>query len=263
MSTDSSGTHSPRKPLPEDPDQTAEKVARSYFGIGNDPQAIARGVRRFMVGAVVAAFITPLIFLLRFGEVTALGWGLTVFLIAYCFLSAIGLYFLRRYEYHTTVPLRGDWMDRIGAFWLMACAFGPLLGWFVTDTIFPVTASGWRWQYGLKVFLCIGLPVLTALPLTRYARGKSALVAIPLLIGVTLLPILTGLNPFLDALAGPVIQRVEIVNAGRDGCHALDGQPLNIACQADIWGAQGDVVEITYLRHTGKVIAIARSEEPR
>jgi hypothetical protein len=262
MPTHSTDPKPPRKPPPEEPDQTAEKVAQSYFGIGNDAQAIARGVRRSLIGAVVAAFITPVIFLLRFGEVTALGWGLTVFLIAYCLLSAIGLYFLRRREYHTSVPLKGDWMDRIGAFWLMACAFGPLLGWFITDTIFPVTSAGWRWQYGLKAFLCIWLPVITALPLTRYARGKSALVAIPLLIGITLLPILVGLNPGLDVLAGPVIQRVEIIGTGRNGCRPLKSQPLGIACHAEDWGAPGDVVEITYLRHTGKMISLSRLETP-
>jgi len=39
----------------------------------------------------------------------------------------------------------GQVADRIGAFWLVACAFGPFIGWLIT--LFGVTESSWRWQY--------------------------------------------------------------------------------------------------------------------
>ena len=63
--------------------------------------------------------LVPLIFYLdslRYGraEVGPLGWGLTVFFVMYCLLTAIGLYFRPRTEFHSPVRLRGDWADRVG-----------------------------------------------------------------------------------------------------------------------------------------------------
>jgi hypothetical protein len=146
-----------------------------------------------------------LLFFLRFGEVGELGWGITIFFVVYCLLTATGLYFLPRAEFHTSVPLRGGWADRVGAFWLVACAFGPLFGWFVT-AIFPITTASWRVVYGLRAFLAAGLPLITALPLTRYVRGKAAWVALPLLVGVTLLAVWSAANVSRDLLAGPILR---------------------------------------------------------
>ncbi len=142
-------------------------------------------------------------FYLRFGEVDALGWGITVFFVVYCIVTAIGLYFGPRTEFHTRVPLRGDWLDKIGAFWLVACVFGPFFGWVIASVV-PITLDSWRIVYGLQVFLAAGLPLITALPLTRYVRGKAALIALPLLIIITLLPIWTAADSGRDLINGPI-----------------------------------------------------------
>jgi hypothetical protein len=44
-------------------------------------------------------------------------------------LSTVGdcLHFLIRPKYHTPVEVKNDWIDRIGAFWLVSCAFDPSL----------------------------------------------------------------------------------------------------------------------------------------
>ena len=83
--------------------------------------------------------LIPLIFYLRFRRVGPLGWGTTVFFDTYCVLAAIGLYFRPRTEYHSPVALRGNWLDRVCAFWLVGCAFGPFFGWIVTTGVFPIT----------------------------------------------------------------------------------------------------------------------------
>ena len=159
-------------------------------------------------GAVESAALVPLAFFLRFGEVGVLGWGTTVFFVVYCLLVAVGLYARPRTDLHTRVPLRGDWVDHVGAYWLVACAFGPLVGWAVTSAV-PVTTASWQGLYGLRAVLAAGLPLVTALALSRYARGKAAWVAVPLLVGVTLLPVLTAVAVTQDLWEGPVVWQVQ------------------------------------------------------
>jgi hypothetical protein len=192
--------------MPERERQIAEHIARG-LGAGSDPAGLRRAIRGWLGGAVAAAVLVPVLFYLRFGEVGGLGWGLTVFLVVLCLLAAVGLYFLRRPEYHTPVALRGDWLDRVGAFWLVACAFGPLAGWALTALV-PLTVDSWRWLYAGRVAAAIGLPLLTALPLLRYVRGRGSpvtlLPSVALLIGVTALPIWSGWAAAQDLWAGPV-----------------------------------------------------------
>jgi hypothetical protein len=181
----------------------AERVARRFCGAGNSPQSRRRAIGGWLAGAVFAAVLVPLLFFLRFGQVAPFAWGVTVFMVGLCLLAAVGIYFLRRPEYHSPVPLRGDWLDRVGAFWLLACAFGPLAGWVLTE-LPALTVDNWRWLYAGRVALSMGLPVLTALPLLRYVRGRGAPVMLALLMGVTLLPMLSSLAVARDLWAGPV-----------------------------------------------------------
>ncbi len=183
--------------------QLAQRLARGFFGVGAGPAAQRRAIRGWLGGALAAAIGVPLLFYLRFGDVGGLGWGVTVFLTALCLLAAVGLYFLRRPEYHTPVPLRGDWQDRVGAFWLVACAFGPLAGWLLTE-LPPLTLANWRWFYAGRLLCAIILPFLTALPLLRYVRGRGAPLMLALLIGVTALPIWSAWAATQDLFAGPV-----------------------------------------------------------
>jgi hypothetical protein len=188
--------------MPAQEQRTAQHIARHIFGAGSTPESLRRAIVGWLAGAVLAAALVPLLFYLRFGTVGPLGWGLTVFLAAFCLLAAAGLYFLRRPEFHTPVALRNDWLDHVGAFWLVACAFGPLLGWVLTE-LPRLTVDNWRWLYAGRVALSIGLPLLTALPLLRYVRGRGAPVMLALLGGVTLLPIWSGWAAAQDLWSGP------------------------------------------------------------
>lgn len=190
------------------PEETADQVARTFFGVGDDKASRQRAIRGLLLAAVESVVLVPLLFYLRFGAVTGLGWGLTIFFAAYCLLATIGLYFRPKSEFHTPVKLRGDWLDHLGAFWLVSCAFGPFFGWIATSA-FPITAATWRWLYALRVFLAIVLPLATALPLTRYLRGKATLIALPILVVITLLPIWSAVNIGRDLWNGPVVQQVQ------------------------------------------------------
>jgi hypothetical protein len=193
-------------PKSTSPKDTADAVARSFFGVEADPASRSIAARQMLVSALASAILTPFLFLLRFGEVGPLGWATTVFFVMYCVVAAIGLYFGPRTQYHTPVPQRNDWLDKIGAFWLMACVFGPFFGWVIASVV-PITADSWRVVYSVRVFLAAGLPLITALPLTRYARGKSMLIALPLLIGITLLAMWTAVDSGRDLIAGPIERR--------------------------------------------------------
>lgn len=195
----------------DSPSKTARRIARNFFGVGDDSVSRREAIRRMLAAALLSAVLVPLLFYLRFGVVGPLGWGMTVFFVVYCLLAAIGLYFLPRPDYHSPVPLRGDWVDRLGAFWLVSCAFGPFFGWILTSAL-PLTVTSWHWLYGLRVLLAAGLPLITALPLTRYLRGKSILVALPILLVVTSLPIWSAVDVSLDLWEGPTTRQVQSVD---------------------------------------------------
>jgi hypothetical protein len=195
----------------EPPAETAWKVAHSLFGVDEDDASRKKAIRHLLVEAIVFAILVPLLFYMGFGEVGPMGWGTTIFFVVYCLLAATGLYFLPRPEYHTPVARRGDWADRLGAFWLISCAFGPFFGWMLTSAL-PLTIISWRWIYGLRVLLAAGLPLITALPLIRYLRGKAVWIALPILLIVTLLPIWSAVNVSRDLWEGPVIQQVQSIN---------------------------------------------------
>ena len=191
------------------PQETAATMARVFGGVTDDPSR--RGaIRETLSGIPSITVLIPFIFYLEFGIIGPLGWGLTVFFDAYCLLWALGLFFLPRTEYHSPVRVRGDWLDRIGAFWLVGCVFGPFIGWMVFQ-LWPMTPTSWHWGYGLRAFLAAGLPVLLALPLLRYARGKSSLVALPLLLVITLLPVSTAIGSIRDLFEGPIVRQAESV----------------------------------------------------
>jgi hypothetical protein len=198
----------PEKDPEPSPEETADLVAKSFFGAGTDEASNKAAIRQLLLGAFACAVLIPLLFYFRFGEVGGLGWGTTIFFVFFCLLAAVGLYFRSRPEYHTPVRLRGDWLDRIGALWLVCCVFGPLFGWMLTSAL-PLTPTTWRILYGLRAFLAVGLPLLTALPLIRYLRGRATLVALPILVVVTLLPIWSAVNVSRDLWEGPVVRQVQ------------------------------------------------------
>ena len=185
-------------PLPE----PASEMARKFFGAGTSRSSLERTARRMWWAALCAAVAVPLMFWMYFGEVGPLGWGVTTFFVAYCAVAGVGLYFLPRPEYHTTVELKEGVSARIGAFWMVACTIGPLIGWIATETL-PLTSGSWRWLYGFRGVVAGLVPVITMLPLVRYARGRSALIALPLLLCITALPVYSTWATIFDLLEGP------------------------------------------------------------
>jgi hypothetical protein len=167
-----------------------------------------RSVRAFLMGAVQAAFVIPVLFYLRFGEINAFALSFTGFIVVLCLLVALGYSIPDRPEHQAqarAATAKAGVAGRVGSLWLPACAFGPFFGWVVTAA-FTLTEDNWRWLYVVRAALCVGLPVLTALPLTAKVRGKYAHVALLLLVCVTALPVWSGLNTLLDLREGPTLR---------------------------------------------------------
>ena len=237
----------------------AQRAALRFFGAGGGPHASRAAILRFLASAVVLAIAIPALFFLRFGTVNDFGWGFTVFMVVLCLLTAAGIYFADKPRYHSPVPLKGDWLDWLGAFWLVACAFGPLAGWLLTDINTP-TLDSWRWQFAGRTLFAIILPVITTLPLTRYARGGATAIAIALLIGVTALPVASGAAYAMDLAEGPVVRQLVLTlnDNSQLTCLTLDGGTLDIPCNARAWGGPADTVAVTYLRHTSRLLSVRK-----
>jgi hypothetical protein len=191
---------------PSPPPQTdAHRAAGQFFGLSDDPAHNRRILRGFLISAGGVWLIIPLLWWLNTGEpFGSLGLGLTVFLSVYCLLVALGIYVKDKPDFWTSVPVRRDWLDMVGAWWAVVCVFGPLFGWIFTA--FPtLTLENWTWLYGGRAVLAAALPVLFGLPLLRYARGKATLVMLAILVGVTGLAIASAWNILGDLAGGPVV----------------------------------------------------------
>ena len=198
--------------------------------------------------------LTPLIFYLKFGSLNWFSIGFTIFLVVLCLLFAMGFFIQNKPELHTPVPMEGSLADRIGALWLVACAFGPFLGWIITAI--PLTEASWKWQYLARVFLAVVLPVITAVPLVPYARGKAALIAIPLLLFITALPILSCAWVLADLHDGPetvVSSGTSIVAVGSPN-DDIRKRIDEIPCSATRPGFILKRYKVTWLKHTQRAL---------
>ena len=142
----------------------------------------------------------------------------------------------------------------------MACAFGPLLGWVMTATVFPLTAGSWRWQYLARVFFAVVLPVITAVPLVRYARGKAALIAVPLLVGITALPLLSCWWVLGDLHDGATVTNFVIsrdLGSGQLICMPV-GEQYDLPCDAARAAHLSTAVQVTWLPHTKRVLQVEK-----
>jgi hypothetical protein len=256
MADEANATNPPASQPADQTTPAAEQAMRAYFGKRLSKLEAERKVHQILVGALWAALLLPAITYLQVGSIGLMGWVLIAGFEIFLLLVALGFYLAYRPEYHTKVEMRGDWLDKVGAAWLFVIAFGPMFGWAVTSSVFNVTLASWRWQYGIRAALSIALPVLTMLPLLRYARGKAAMIALPLLIGLTALAALSGSWTMRDLLDGPVIRQATIAKGYVGKVVMLDAQPLNVSLDSYKWVKVGDEVIITWLPHTGRAIKI-------
>lgn len=234
-----------------------ERILARYFNVASIKGDNRQLAKRFLFGALWSAVLTPLLFFLKFGSINWFSISFTIFLVVLCLLFALGLFIQNKPEYRTNVPMEGSLADRIGAFWLVACAFGPFFGWIVTA--FPPTEASWKWQYLGRAFLAVILPVITAVPLVPYARGKSALIAIPLLLVITALPILSCAWVLGDLQQGMETVVVDIWRRPPAFQFQCTSRTISTITCADIQPTvAGAPIMVTWLPHTRRVLSKGR-----
>jgi hypothetical protein len=241
-------THAPTNAPTNAPRAASGLAEGSGDGTKDDPEENRQSARAFLIAAAQAAVFVPALFYLHFGELDAFGLSFTVFVVVLCLLVALGYSVPDKPEHRRaaapkrSLPGRVSFLARVGSFWLVACAFGPFFGWLVTAPEFAVTEADWWWRYAVRVALCVGLPVLTAVPLLACARGRYWYVVLPLLLGVTGLPVWSGANTLRDLREGPVAERATgFYDAARNSFYpAADGRDFRL----------------TTLKHTQRTIKI-------
>jgi hypothetical protein len=152
-------------------------------------------------GIALSMVVVLLRFWGEFGYVSMFAVGFAVFIAAFEVLLIVGFRFADRPDVHTTVKARNDVFDHLGAWWLMACAFGAFFGWIVGN-LAVLLPDQWRVVMVVKVFFTIVVPVATMLPNLRYITRNSAYVQVPLLFFVTLLSILVGVGALISLFTG-------------------------------------------------------------
>ena len=216
-------------------------MTESGDGPEDNPGKNRRSVRAFVFGAAVAAVSVPLLFYLNFGEIDAFALSFTGFVVMLCLLAAVGYSVSDRPVSQIQADVKAGAFGRVGSFWLVACAFGPFFGWLVTAAP-ALTEENWRWRYVVRALLCVGLPVVCALPLFRYVRGKYWHVALLLLFCVTALAAWSGLNTLLDLREGPTVR----LDRGYKDAHSNSFYP----------SSDGKPFKLTTLAHTQRTVKI-------
>lgn len=228
-----------------------DEAAGAGDGPRNAPVENRRSARAFLIAAAQVVVFVPVLFYLQFGEVNAFALSFTGFLVVLCLLVALGYSIPDKPEQQTPATPATQQVSlpaRVGAFWLVACAFGPFFGWLITAPEFALTEGDWWWRYAARAVLSIGLPVLTALPLFIYARGRYWYVALLLLVGVTSLSAWSGVNTLLDLREGPTVERAT----------GYYDAPHNSFYPS----AEGRPFKLTTLAHTQRTIRIEPAAPP-
>lgn len=140
---------------------------------------------------VISVGIILIVFWFTFGELSLFAFGFAAFLAVMQVLMVVGFRLQNRSDDQVAAPDKLSKLDMIGGCWLVACAFGAFFAWICGSLApgFPGISSA---LYIAAAVLSIGLPVLTALPNLRYIGGKATYIQVPLIVIVTMLPVIEG-----------------------------------------------------------------------
>ena len=181
------------KLMKQDLKRESSKSKLQMFGEINAEASLWVLLPKAFAGIGLSAVVVLLRFWSEFGEVSLYAFGFAAFIVVLEILIIVGLRFQNRTERHTTKPLRNNWLDKIGAWWLVACAFGAFFGWICGNlaTAFPDSAL---FFLPAEILFTIILPVATMLPNLRYLSRNSAVIQVPILVFITFLPLLVGIS---------------------------------------------------------------------
>jgi hypothetical protein len=165
---------------------------QNFFGDINAEASLWVLVSKAAASIVFSFVLVLIIFWLQFGEIPGLAYGFGIFLVVFQILMILGLRFADRPAIDVENRVKYRWIDLTGAWWLVACAFGAFIGWIAGYLAQGYPRHKEAFQIA-KVVFTIVIPVLTMLPNFRYIRKNAAFIQVPIIIIVTLLPVLLGI----------------------------------------------------------------------
>ena len=175
------------------------------------------------------AVAVPGLFWMKTGRVDGFAIGFTAFLLllaaALHFLLPVGRPLLAQQSADETKSalrrrapqpateakpaLRPHPLDRLVVLWMLCIPCSPLALYIIANMT-TLDRGNWRTILGSKVFVCVVLPLIGALPLLRHIRGPAARYALLVAVVGTLFPVAFGLPALADLLGGPRRERVTI-----------------------------------------------------
>jgi hypothetical protein len=164
----------------------------NYFGDLNTEASLWVLISKAAASIAFSFVMVLIVFWLEFGEIPGLAYGFGVFLVVLQILMIIGLRFADRPGIDMENHVKYRWIDLIGAWWLVACAFGAFIGW-VAGYLAQAYPRHKEVFHIARIVFTIVIPVVTMLPNFRYIRKNAAFIQIPIIIIVTLLPVLLGI----------------------------------------------------------------------
>ena len=150
-------------------------------------------IPQLLVSIATSSAVVTIVFRLYFGEFAMFAFAFAGFLSILQILMVIGFRFQSRAEFHVATKPDLGLLDKIGGFWLVACLLGPFISWICGNL-----ADGF--PQGRTAFLVIAVafslvfPVITLLPNVRYVGGKASYIQVPLLVLITMLPVILGVH---------------------------------------------------------------------
>lgn len=168
-----------------------ESSKPQFFGEINTEAPLWVLLPKAFAGIALSAVVILLRFWVEFGEIPVFAFGFAAFVVVLEILIIVGLRFQNRTERHTAKGLKNDWLDKLGGWWLAACAFGAFFGWICGNLArsFPNLAIIFLTA---EIIFTIILPVVTMLPNLRYISRNAAAIQVPILVFGTSLPLLIG-----------------------------------------------------------------------
>jgi hypothetical protein len=143
-------------------------------------------------GIVFSTVLLIGLFWLQFGEINSFAWLMAIIAAGFQILLVIGLRQKDRLNDGPVVKPNKT-LDMIGAFWLIAVIFGAVIGWFTGSLAESIPSAAIPFHIA-TVVLTIVLPFLTSLPNYRYVNGSRAIIMLPMLLILTALPMLLGID---------------------------------------------------------------------
>lgn len=146
-------------------------------------------IPRVAIGILLSTLFLFALFWLRFREINTYIALIALLVAAFQILLAVGLRHQNSLPKSVVPEPRG--FDRLGRFWLVAVFFGAAFAWFTSDLASSYSAYSTPLHIA-TIFLSIVIPVVTSIPNYRYVTAASAHITIPMLLLVTLIPMIVG-----------------------------------------------------------------------